>query len=807
MLKNYFKIAWRNLLKNKAFSIINIFGLAIGIATCLIILLFVQNELSYDRFNEKADQIVRVTFGGMMSGERMKECVMPPMIAQTLRNDFPEVLDATRLKNNGDIPKISYKEKTFQEGKFASVDSNFFRVFTIPFLKGDAKTALIEPNTVVITEELAKKYFGNEEPIGKILQFKSYNVSKKVTGVIKKIPVNSHFHFDIFSSMADVPEAKGNSFISGSFFTYLVLPVGYDYKKLEPKLSQVVEKYLSPQLKQALGMNIQEFRKKGNDLGLYLQPLTDIHLHSDFTSSLEPGGDIRYVYIFGAIALFMLLIACINFMNLSTAGASKRAKEVGIRKVLGSLHSALIGQFLFESILLVVIALIIALVLVSLALPVFNSLANKELDLHLLGNPFILISLLGFGLLVGILAGSYPAFFLSSFKPIQVLKSKFTSNKKSISLRSGLVVFQFFISVILIVGTIVVYKQLAYIQNKKLGFEKDQVLVVRNSYILGNKEAILKEQLRQDPRVVDITTSAFVPAGPTKMDMTSTFADGNKTQVRRTNVYQIDERYILTMGMQIISGRNFSKNFPTDSSAVIVNETMAKMYGWGTNPVGHKLHFFTNNNGGSKEVTVLGVVKDFNFKSLHEEIGPVMMVLQYSPGLIIKVKPANIAGLLTSMKMQWSKFNADEPFTYSFLDDDFIKAYISEQKTGTILGIFSALTVFVACLGLFGLATFTADQRTKEIGIRKVLGANVGQIVGLLSNEFLKLVLIACVLALPLAWFAMSKWLQDFAYRIDISWWIFVLAGICALLIALVTVSFQAIKAAMANPVKSLKTE
>ena len=530
-----------------------------------------------------------------------------------------------------------------------------------------------------------------------------------------------------------------------------MLPAGYDYKKLQAKLPQVVEKYMGPQLMQAIGMNMQEFRKKGNDLGLYLQPLTDIHLRSDFTVNLEPGGDIRYVYIFGAIALFMLLIACINFMNLSTAGASKRAKEVGIRKVLGSLNSELIRQFLFESVLLTMIALVIGLILVKVTLPVFNHLANKNLTLQIIGNPFVLLGLLAFGLFVGLLAGSYPAFFLSSFNPIAVLKSKFTSNRKSISLRGGLVVFQFFISVMLIIGTVVVFDQLNFIQNKKLGFDKDQLLVLRNSNVLGNKEAILKEQLRNDPRVVNVSNSAFLPVKSNYDDMTLTFPDGNSSLSRRTNVYQVDEQYIPTLGMQMTAGRNFSKDFPTDSSGVIVNETLAKIYGWGNNAVGHTLDFNTDLKGGSKGLHVIGIVKDFNFKSLHEEIGPVMMVLQQSPGLIVKAKGKDIAGLLSSIKTRWATFNVDEPFAWSFLDEDYKTQYLSESKTGTILGIFSAMTIFVACLGLFGLATFTAEQRTKEIGIRKTLGANVGQVVILLSGYFLKLVLISCVLALPVS--------------------------------------------------------
>ena len=806
MLKNYFIIAWRNLMRNKAFSIINIFGLAIGIAGCLIIILFVYDELSYDKFNKKADRIVRVTFGGKLSGEVMKEAVVMAPVAQTLMHDYPEVLEATRLVKNNPT-KIIYKDKTFDNEITCAVDSNFFNVFTIPFVKGNSKTALVEPNTIVITEGAARKYFGHEDPMGKLITFRTYNTTKKVTGIIKKIPQNSHFHFDFFASLADVPDAKSTSFLNGSFYTYLVLPEGYDYKNLQAKLPQMTEKYMVPQLTQATGISIQEFRKKGNDIGLYLQRLTDIHLRSDFTVNLEPGGDIRYVYIFSAIALFMLLIACINFMNLSTAGASKRAKEVGIRKVLGSLNSELIKQFLFESVLLSMIALVIGLALVKMALPVFNHLANKELTLQFIGSPFVLLGLLAFGLLVGILAGSYPAFFLSSFNPVAVLKSKFISNRKSISLRSGLVVFQFFISVMLIIGTIVVYEQLNYIQNKKLGFDKDQILVFRNSDVLGSKEAILKEQLLHDPRVVNVSNSGFVPVKSNYNNMTLTFPDRNTALSRRTNVYQIDEQFIPTLRMQMAEGRNFSKDFPTDSSGVIVNETLAKIFGWGNNAVGHILDFNTDLNGGSKGLHVIGIVKDFNFQSLHDEIGPVMMVLQQSSGLIVRIKGKDVAGLISSIKTKWAAFKVDEPFTYSFLDDDYKAQYLSESKTGTILGIFSAMTIFVACLGLFGLSTFTAEQRTKEIGIRKTLGANVSQVVALLSGYFLKLVLISCAIAFPVAWFAMNKWLQDFAYRVPVSWWVFVAAGIGALFIALLTVSFQAIKAALANPVKSLRTE
>ena len=807
MLRNYFKVALRNLAKNRVYSLINIIGLAIGLATCLLIALYVLNELSYDRFHQKADRIVRVTFGGSMGGETMKEAGVMAIVAQTLQRDYPEIQAATRLQNKGDIPKVEVGDNSFQGGKMAAVDANFFQVFTLPFLEGDPITALTQPGSVVLTQKLAHTYFGNQEPMGKLVRFKGQPGYRKVTGVIKSIPANSHFHFDLFSSMADVPEAQSTSFLSGTFFTYLLLPEGYDYRRLEAKLPQVAEKYIGPQLKQTLGMTLREFRQKGNDIGLYLQPLTDIHLHSDFTNSLEANGDIRYVYMFSLIAVFMLLIACINFMNLSTARSTNRAKEVGIRKVLGSLQAELVGQFLVESILLVLLALVMALVLVLIVLPGFNQLANTALTLTTVLTPWRIGGLLGFSVLVGILAGFYPAFFLSAFRPIQALKSKRMVTRNSISLRSGLVVFQFFISITLVIGILVVQQQLAYIQQKKLGFERSQLIVLRNTFLLGNQENAFKGQLRQDSRVLEVTNSGFVPAGPTNSTMLATFPDGNHSLIRRTNIYQVDEHYLATLGIQLAAGRNFSSAFPSDSSAVLVNETLARINGWGQNAVGHTINFFTNNTGGTQDFRVIGMVKDFHFKSLHEAIGPVLMVLQYSPGLIVKAKGSDLKSLLATMQQQWNGYQVGEPFTYSFLDDDFNRTYVAEQKTGTILALFTGLTILVACLGLFGLATFTAEQRTKEIGVRKVLGASVVSIVALLSGNFLKLVLLAIVLASPLAYYAMNRWLADFAYRVDLNGWVFALAGLLAVGIALLTVSFQSIKAALMDPVKSLRSE
>jgi len=806
MIKNYFKIAFRNLWNNKGFSAINILGLAIGITTCLIIMLFVYNELSYDRFNAKSARIVRITFQGSVAGNKFNEASVMPPVAQTMKADFPEVLDATRIRDYGK-PHLICSNKSFKEDAFAFVDPNFFEVFTLPLIEGDAKTALAAPNTVVITKALARKYFGNEDPVGKVISFKEGDKAVyKVTGLINKVPLNSHFHFELFASMSSLPESKELTWMSSNFYTYLMLKDGHDYKSLEAKLPGMVNKYIGPQMLQAMHISLPDFRKKGNNLSFHLQRLTDIHFNADFANDLSPAEDVRYVYIFGAIALFMLLIACINFMNLSTAGASKRSREVGIRKVLGSLKRDLVRQFILESVVITAFAFLLAIVFVYLALPVFNNLAGQNLAFQFADHPMLLPGLFLFLLATGILAGSYPAFYLSSFKAATVLKGKFISGKRSVGLRSGLVVFQFFISITLIVVTTVVYKQLSFIQHKKLGYDKEQVMIIP-TWMLGKNGAVFSDQLSNDPRVLSVTHSGYLPAGPSDNNNFFVYPGENADQMVKTLRYDVDENYLPTLGMQLLSGRNFSKEFASDSTGVILNEKAAEVFGWGAEAIGHTI---SNSNKRGKITTyrVIGIVKDFHFRSLHELISPLVMTLSPNTGMmIVKLKTTDVAGLIAVLKTRWDGLSAEEPFTYSFLDDRFNNTYQSEQKIGMILGIFAGLTIFVACLGLFGLAMFTAEQRTKEIGIRKVLGASVAGIVNLLSIDFLKLVLVAVVLATPVAWWAMNKWLMDFAYRIDISWWMFVLAAVTALLIALFTVSFQAIKAAIANPVKSLRTE
>lgn len=816
MLRNSIRIIFRNLWRNKAFATINIAGLSIGMATCLLISLFIWQELSYDRYNQLADRIVRVAFRGTTQGQPLNEANVMPPVAQTMKSQFPEILDATRLRAYG-TPRVTYGEKTFRDDSWAYVDSNFLRVFTFPLLQGDKETALLQPYTVVISQKVAQKHFGQADPIGKVLTLKDFNhESYTVTGVFDKMPDNSHFHFDYLASMTGLQSARSSSWMESGFSTYLVLPKNYDYRQLESRLPGLVDTYIGPQLEKGLGMSLATFRKQGNDLGFYLQPLTSIHLHSACTNDLEPGGDMRYIYIFGVVGLFMLVIACINFMNLSTAGASKRAREIGIRKVLGSRKGELVRLFLLESLLLAGIALLLSLVWVRWALPLFNALSGKELHLGLVSWPGLTVVLVLFGLFTGLLAGSYPAFFLSSFNPVSVLKQRFTAGKKTVGLRSALVVFQFFISISLIVGTLVVWQQLSYIQHKKLGYDKDQVLIVQETFWLNKNEPVFRQKMLQDPRVLSASSSAFLPAGRSGDNNFFVAPDNSHTQLVKALRYDVDDQYIPTLGIDLAGGRNFSPSFGSDSAAAILNEAAAHALGWGgqgqgwqNKAIGHTITQSTN-DGGKHTYHIVGVVKDFHFRSLHKQISPLVMI--FSPGygngnLIIKTKGKDMAGLLSVARKNWNDLKAESAFSYSFLDDRFLATYQSEQRIGLILGLFAGLTIFVACLGLFGLATFTAEQRVREIGIRKVLGASVTSIATLLARDFVKLVGIAFVIAAPVAWYAMHRWLQDFAYRIEISGWTLGVAALISLTIAILTISLRAVKAGRANPIKNLRTE
>lgn len=804
MTQNYIKIAWRNLKRHKLFSLINILGLSLGISTCFIIMLYVQDELSYDKFHENAANIARIVFRADINGGKINESVTMAPVAQTLKNEFPEVKDATRLLDYGH-PKISYENNVFKDLRFAFADPNIFDIFTLSMIEGNPKTALLEPHTVVITQSTAKKYFGEEDAIGKtILLATNDDQPYQVTGVIKDIPSNSHFHFDLFGSMTGFADATSDSWMYGGFHTYLLLKPGSEIEKMEARFPEMVRKYMGPQIQQQMGLSLEQFTTKGNRLGFALQPLTDIHLNAFTTTELEPGGNKMYVYIFGGIALFMVVVACVNFVNLSTANASKRAKEVGIRKVVGSGKFQLVKQFLSESIFITCLSLFIAFVWIQLALPIFNNIAAKDLSFD--AKP--IFAFIGLGILVGIVAGIYPAFYLSSFKPIAVLKGKPTTRFKNFNLRSRLVVFQFTISVVLIIGTIVVYQQMKYIQNKDLGFDKEQLITIPNSYALGRNEQVFKQQLLQDSRIISATASWYKPAGPSHYNNALAYAQGNDKDVVNGVDYHVDEDYIPTMGMHIVSGRNFSKDFVTDSTAIILNETAAQAFGWnGSTAVGKTIIRQNSAKGDHVPFHVIAVVKNFNFKSLHETISPLYMTLDPEGGLIFKIKTTEVAGLLSTMKEHWDSYQTEEPFTYAFMDDLFTKAYTAEQKTSVILNIFAVLTIFVACLGLFGLATHTAEQRTKEIGIRKVLGASAIRVTQMLANDFLKPIFIASVIAFPVAWWVMNSWLENFAYRINLAWWMFAFAGGIAFTIAILTICTQAFRAASVNPVDSLRDE
>ena len=794
-------------MKKKAFSFINIIGLAVGMTCCLLIAAFVTDELSYDRYPAQASQMYRVELHLTENGGITEFSNVDAGVGPGIQAAFPDVLASTRLLMWNQV-FMRYQNKQFKEQAIAMVDANFLDIFSIPLLEGNLKTALKEPGSIVITKAFAEKYFGTSPALGKTLRFGKEQEVRNVTGVIDKVPDNTHFHFDAFLSTADLG-IKTPTWSNVGFYTYLVLNKGVDPQKLEAKFPQLVAQHVVPEVQRDMGVSLAEAQKSVGTFRFFLMPLTDIHLHSASKYELEANGDINSVYVFSILAVFILLLAIVNFTNLSTAGAASRAKEIGIRKVMGSVKTQLIRQFLTESILLTFLALLLAVVAAGLLLPLFNTLAGKAISLNALLSAKNAAILLGFGLFVGILAGAYPAFLLSFSNITAVLKgSSAVQTGHRSTLRSGLVVFQFAVSGALIVATIVAYQQLHFMQNKKIGFDKEQVLVIQDSYMLGQNEAVFKQQLQKDTRVVEASLSASIPVGLSNMEGTQMYAKSENNNEHHaeisTHIYRVDEEYLKTLGMELKEGRSFSKEFSTDSTATIINETAVRDLGLGnTSPIGKKIV-----RSGQREFTIIGVVKDFHYASTRQKIAPLIMLMGRNSGaIIVKVKAADVADVVSSFKKQWEAFNPPASFAYSFLDERFAFLYKTEQRTSQLFTVFALISIVIACLGLFGLAAFTAEQRTKEVGVRKVLGASVVNIVALLSSDFLKPVLIAIVLAVPIAWFAMNRWLDNFAYKIDIEWWVFALAGLLAIGIALLTVSFQSIKAALMDPVKSLRSE
>jgi putative ABC transport system permease protein len=808
MLRNYFKTAIRNLWKSKGFSAINIIGLAIGLSTCLLILIFVMDELSYDRYNVKADRIYRLDGDIKFGGNHFILAVAPAPAGPALRQDYPEVEKEVRFRQQGGR-LVKKGNQNIQEEALIWADSTVFDVFTLPMIAGNPHTALVSPRSVVITERMAKKYFDAVDVVGRTLTIND-SLPYKVTGVIRDLPAQSHFHYDFFLSMSELDEAKRtDQWLSNNFNTYIVLREGTDPKRFEARLGQLIGKYIAPLMQQAVNLSIDDFFKQGNSIGFSLMPLTDIHLHSNKTAELEANGNIQYVYIFTAVAIFILLIACVNFMNLSTARSANRAKEVGIRKVLGSLRGNLVSQFMMESIVISFIAMVLALGLAYGLLPVFNQLSGKQMEIGLFSRPWLAPAMVALVLIVGILAGSYPAFFLSAFRPIAVLKGNVAAGFKTGWLRNSLVVFQFGISIFLLVGTAVIYQQLRYIRNRQLGFDRDQVLIVEDTWHLGQDVRAFKDKLLRLPGVEGATMTGFLPtSGYRNDDAIFLSPDLDIKKAISMQTWQVDENYIPVLGMKMVAGRNFSKDFLTDSNAAIVNEAAVRLM-QGVDPLRQDVYQMEDIS--SKKLDkyhIVGVVRDFNFNSLREVVTPVVLFMHENRGrMALRVHPANMQRLIAQIGDYWRAMAPSQPFNYTFMDDEFNNIYRTEQRMGGISLSFSLLAIFIACLGLFGLAAYAAEQRTREIGIRKVLGASVSGLVSLLSKDFLKLVGISAVISFPLAWWAMHHWLQDFAYRITIGWEIFVLAGVVAMGIALVTVSFQALRAALANPVVSLRNE
>ena len=803
MLKNYFKTALRNFKKNKVFSFINIIGLAIGLTCFVLIAVFVHDEMSYDTYANNAKDIYRVNLNVTGNGDVAVYPNVDFAVGEGMKNAFPEIKDFTRLSPATDF--VKYNDKQFKENKLAFADRNFLQMFAIPLLDGSNKEALVQPNSIVISKAFAKKYFGDENAIGKSLTFVLNKAVFKVTGIFDKVPVNSHFHFDAFLSLSTL-HVLNPTWSNIGVFTYLKLNKNVDVKKLEAKFPQLVAKYIVPEIQHDMGVSLAEAQKSVNTYVFSLQPLTDIHLHSHTKYELESNGDIQYVYIFSVLALFILLLACVNFTNLSIARSVKRAREVGVRKVMGSGKLQLIKQFLSESVLMSFCAMLLSIVLIFVFLPYFNQLSGKQISIgYFLNYRFILV-MLGLIFFVGIVAGIYPSFFLSSLNPIKILKGSLYIGSNKNGLRNSLIIFQFFVSTTLIISTIIVYQQLNYMQNKKLGYDKEQVLFLPEGRLMGEQQDAFKQKLLQDSRVVAASISSSVPGSNDFMDGTQVNPEnesGNGTEIHM-NIYHVDYDYVKTLGMHIKQGRYFSKGFVSDSDGVVINQTAVNELGWNkVNPINRTIV-----RSAKQKFKVVGVVEDFNYTSAKQKIAPLMMMMGKNyGGVIIKIKTNDVTGFLNDLKTKWDSFNPQGPLSYSFLDDNFKNLYTSELRTQQIFSAFAVIAIIIATLGLFGLSAFVIEQRTKEIGIRKVLGASVPNVLLLVSKDFLSLVIIAFIISIPITYWAMYKWLENYAYRIHISIGVFAAAGITAVLIALITISFQAVKAALANPVKSLRSE
>ncbi len=789
-------------------SSINLLGLTVGLTCCLLILIYIINELSYDRFNAKAGQIYRVTrsFNTIDGVENLHLATVAPPFGPLLKNDFPDIEKVTRILSNG-LTVFRYKDKILNERNAYYAETNFFDFFSVPLLKGNIHNALEEPLSVLLNEETAKKYFGNEDPINKMVKLDNL-YTYKVTGIFSDFPASSHFHPKILISFSSLKDSTlygerqlQSNWSNNAFHTYLMLPQNYPVKNIESKFPSFLNKNMPSR---------NMIFKPSQGTKLHLQKLTDIHLQSALEAEIEPNGSISRVYIFSCIALFILLIACINYMNLSTARSVLRAKEIGIRKAIGAKRKEIIAQFLSESVLITFISLSAAILITLIILPYINLFSGQQLSATVLLNYRIVALMLVLPFIIGFISGAYPALFLSSFEPVKVLKGVLKVSKSNFSFRKVLVVTQFSVSIILIISTIIVLRQLSFMQNTNLGFNKDCVVTSFFSSDLTKHYASFKNELLKTSLVKSITRSSRIPTGNLLDDLGGLAVMNGDSMKPVQNVdmklVSIDYDYIPTFGIEMAAGRNFTNDFSTDSNNFVINAAAAKALGW-KDPaiaVGKDVRY------GGVQGKIVGITKDFHFESMHKDIVPII----FSPSrqnslftLSFKIDGNNMHKAISEIEKRWHAYLPDVPFQYTFIDDNVKQLYKSEQQQSTLFTIFSVIAIFIACLGLLGLSSFTITQRIKEIGIRKILGASIPELVKLLSTDFIYLVFAASVISFPVAWFMMDKWLRDFAYRISIPLWAFILSGSIAILIAFITISSQTVKAAIANPVKSLRTE
>lgn len=803
MIKNYLKTALRNIFLHKGYSLINIIGLSVGMSCFILIALLVWDEYSYDRFHDRADSIYRLTLDAQVGEKLYLTAKSSPPVARSLMEDLPGVEAATRIRIVGDH-SMRFGDKSILEHRLYLADSSLFRIFSFTVVEGNQSIFLTKPNTIVITTEMARRYFDNTPALGKTLIMDG-SVPYEVCGVVKPLPKNSHWHFNSLVSSWPRRFDDEETWISNNWYTYVLLKPGVSAEQAESSFRTLVQRNVRPLIQQIFAGNWNDLEAKGMHYLYRFQPVTDIHLFSHLDEEFEPTGSLSTVTMFMLIGILILVIACINFMNLNTARSSHRAREIGVRKALGSQRSQLIQLFLSESFLLACCALILSIGVVVLVLPSINAFIDKTLSFDALGAPMLAGGALVLVLFVGLLAGSYPAFVLSSFHPAAVFKGKTKGAWQSGRLRWFLVLAQFTISIALIIGTIVIYRQLRFVQSKDLGFIKDQMLVIDNTWLLGNGSSTFKELLLKRPGVLgaaftqhlpgnDIGSGAYRPEG------------GTRSKLMMFRQLWADVDYLSTIGVKLVDGRYFSQDFASDSTdGVLINKSAAEHLGY-AQPVGRTVIGFFRE--GERPLRIIGVTEDFHYETLHQPILPTVILVShgYPTRLVLKVQ-GNIPEILSDLREQWAQFSGGQPFTSYFLDQQLEKFYRRDEAEGVLFAILSSIGIFISCLGLLGLTMYAIEQRTKELGIRKVLGASASSILHLLTRELIGIVLLANLIAWPIAYVAMSRWLQDFAYRVEIGWWVFILAGVMALVIALLTISYQAIKAVRANPVHALRYE